>query len=292
MNKSVGVSPEVLSFFDPETNTVSHIVYDDQHKRAAIIDPVLDFDPAAGRTSTRSADVLIKAIESHHLAVDWILETHAHADHLSAAPYLRDKLGGKVAIGRHITEVQGAFCQILGLEKDFAPDGRQFDHLFDDNDTFKLGDIDATVLYTPGHTPACITYVFGDAAFVGDTLFQPDFGTARCDFPGGDARRLYRSIGRILALPSETRLFTCHDYMPGGREVAWQSTVAEQREKNVHVGQGASEEDFVAMRTKRDAVLSMPRLILPSIQVNIRAGDLPEAEDNGLRYLKIPLNAL
>jgi glyoxylase-like metal-dependent hydrolase (beta-lactamase superfamily II) len=220
------------------------------------------------------------------------LKTPAHADHLSAAPYLRGKLGGKIGIGRHITEVQGAFCNILGLEKEFKPDGHQFDHLFDDNDAFKLGDIEASVLYTPGHTPACITYVFADAAFVGDTLFQPDFGTARCDFPGGDARSLYHSIGRILSLPPETRLFTCHDYMPGGRDVAWQSTVAEQRASNIHVGKGATEDEFVDMRTKRDAVLSMPRLILPSIQVNIRAGDLPEAEDNGIRYLKIPLNAL
>ena len=282
----------VLSFFDGATNTVSHVAYDETTRRAAIIDPVLDYDPASGRIATGSADALVDAVEGGNLAVEWILETHAHADHLSAAPYLRERLGGRIGIGRHITAVQDAFGQLLALGSDFVPDGRQFDHLFDEGETFRLGDIDASVMATPGHTPACVTYVIGDAAFVGDTLFQPDFGTARCDFPGGDPRDLYRSIHRILSLPPETRLFTCHDYMPGGREPAWESTVAEQSAENIHVGNGASEEDFVAMRTQRDAVLSMPRLILPSIQVNIRAGDLPEPEDNGVRYLKIPLNAL
>ncbi|MEQ9812326.1 MAG: MBL fold metallo-hydrolase [Azospirillaceae bacterium] len=284
--------PEVIPFFDADTNTVSYLVADPASGTAAIIDPVLDFDAAAGTTSTRSADTVIERVRQRGLTVDWIIETHAHADHLSAAPYLKEKLGGRIAIGGHIAEVQKVFKSVFNLEPAFAVDGRQFDHLFADGETFTVGTIPARAMHTPGHTPACMTYVIGDAAFVGDTLFMPDFGTARCDFPGGDARQLYRSIRRILALPPETRLFTCHDYMPGGRQPAWESTVAEQRAANVHVKDGIDEDTFVDMRQERDRKLGMPKLIYPSVQVNIRAGELPQAEDNGIRYLKIPLNAL
>lgn len=284
--------PTVASFFDEATNTVSHIVADPASGRAAIIDSVLDFDPASGRTHTGSADRLIAHAAESGLTVDWILETHIHADHLSAAPYLRDKLGGSLGVGSHITRVQRTFGEIFNAGPGFARDGSQFDCLFRDGENFRLGGIEAQALHTPGHTPACMTYVIGDAAFVGDTLFMPDYGTARCDFPGGDARQLYRSIRKIFALPPETRLFLCHDYKaPGRDEYRWETTVADQRASNLHVHDGASEEDFVTLRTKRDATLPMPRLLLPSVQVNMRAGHFPPAEENGVSYLKLPLNA-
>lgn len=284
--------PSVTAFFDDATFTVTYVVADPDSARAAIIDPVLDYDPASGRTSMASADKVARFVGDNGLDVDWILETHVHADHLTAAPYLKEKLGGRIAIGSNVAAVQEAFKGVFNIE-DLATDGSQFDHLFEDGDEFELGSIAGSVIGTPGHTPACITYVIGDAAFVGDTLFMPDFGTARTDFPGGDAGMLYDSIQRILALPGETRLFLCHDYKaPGRDEFAWETTVAEQREANVHINQGVSRDEFVAMREGRDSELGMPRLILPSIQVNVRAGRLPEAEANGVRYLKIPLDAL
>jgi glyoxylase-like metal-dependent hydrolase (beta-lactamase superfamily II) len=284
--------PSVTAFFDDATFTVTYVVADPDSARAAIIDPVLDYDPASGRTSTASADKVARFVGDNGLDVDWILETHVHADHLTAAPYLKEKLGGRIAIGSNVAAVQEAFKGVFNIE-DLATDGSQFDHLFEDGDAFEVGGIAGSVIGTPGHTPACITYVLGDAAFVGDTLFMPDFGTARTDFPGGDAGMLYDSIQRILALPGETRLFLCHDYKaPGRDELAWETTVAEQREANVHINQGVSRDEFVAMREGRDSELGMPRLILPSIQVNVRAGRLPEAEANGVRYLKIPLDAL
>ena len=284
--------PSVTAFFDDATFTVTYVVADPDSARAAIIDPVLDYDPASGRTSTASADKVARFVGDNGLDVDWILETHVHADHLTAAPYLKEKLGGRIAIGSNVAAVQEAFKGVFNIE-DLATDGSQFDHLFEDGDEFEVGSIAGSVIGTPGHTPACITYVVGDAAFVGDTLFMPDFGTARTDFPGGDAGMLYDSIQRILALPGETRLFLCHDYKaPGRDEFAWETTVAEQREANVHINQGVSRDEFVAMREGRDSELGMPRLILPSIQVNVRAGRLPEAEANGVRYLKIPLDAL
>ena len=285
--------PEIHSFFDEPTFTVSYVVVDPATQRAAVIDSVLDYDPASGRTHTASADAIIAFVRDNNLQVDWVLETHVHADHLSAAPYLKRELGGQMAIGDNIRVVQDVFGKVFNAGTDFARDGRQFDHLFKDGESFKLGEIEATAMHTPGHTPACMSYHIGDAVFVGDTLFMPDFGTARCDFPGGDARTLFRSIQKILALPPETRVFTAHDYKAPGRDAyKWESTVAEQRAKNIHVHDGVSEEDFVKMRTERDASLSMPRLILPSVQVNMRAGELPPPEDNGQRYLKIPLNAL
>lgn len=285
--------PDVRGFFDHDTFTVSYVVSDAATKRCAIIDSVLDFDPASGRTRKTSADAIIRFIEEHGLTVEWILETHVHADHLSAAPYLKEKLGGKLGIGCNITVVQDTFGKIFNAGTEFACDGSQFDHLFQDDERFRVGSTESTALHTPGHTPACMTYVIGDAAFVGDTLFMPDYGTARCDFPGGDARQLYRSIRRIFALPPEIRLFACHDYKaPGRDEYRWETTVAEQRAHNVHVHDGIGEDDFVAMRMKRDAMLAMPRLILPSVQVNMRAGQLPPPEANGLRYLKLPLDAL
>ena len=284
--------PSVTAFFDDATFTVTYVVADPDSARAAIIDPVLDYDPASGRTSTASADKVARFVGDNALDVDWILETHIHADHLTAAPYLKEKLGGRIAIGSNVAAVQEAFKGVFNIE-DLATDGSQFDHLFEDGDAFEVGSIAGFVIGTPGHTPACITYVVGDAAFVGDTLFMPDFGTARTDFPGGDAGMLYDSIQRILSLPEETRLFLCHDYKaPGREEFAWETTVAEQREANVHINQGVSRDEFVAMREGRDSELDMPRLILPSIQVNVRAGRLPEAEANGVRYLKIPLDAL
>ncbi|MFN3960434.1 MAG: MBL fold metallo-hydrolase [Parvularculaceae bacterium] len=285
--------PVVKTFFDEPTFTATHVVHDPATKRAAIIDSVLDFDNAAGRTSTASADAVIAYVKSEGLTVDWILETHAHADHLSAAPYLKKALGGKIGIGANITTVQKVFGEIFNAEPEFRRDGSQFDALFDDGATFKIGTIDARVLWTPGHTPACLTYVIGDAAFVGDTLFMPDYGTARCDFPGGDAATLYRSIQKIFALPDETRIFLCHDYKaPGRDEFAWQTTVKEERDWNVHVGRGVMEADFVKMRKARDKTLAMPKLILPSVQVNMRAGELPPPDSNGVRYLKLPVNAL
>jgi len=284
--------PSVTAFFDDATFTVTYVVADPDSAHAAIVDPVLDYDPASGRTSTASADKVAAFVRDNDLSIDWVLETHVHADHLSAAPYLREKLGGRIAIGRNVAAVQETFQGVFNIE-DLATDGSQFDHLFEDGDEFSIGGMAGSIIGTPGHTPACITYVIGDAAFVGDTLFMPDFGTARTDFPGGDAGMLYDSIQRILALPGDTRLFMCHDYKaPGRDEFAWETSVAEQREVNVHINRNVSRDEFVAMREGRDAELGMPKLILPSIQVNVRAGQLPEAEANGVRYLKIPLDTV
>lgn len=288
----------VEGFFDPATWTVSYIVLDRDTRQCAIVDSVLDYDPKSGRTNTASADRLVMRVEELEATVQWILETHVHADHLSAAPYIKEKLGGEVAIGNHITTVQNVFGKLFHAGSDFARDGSQFDHLFADEEAFAIGNLQCRALHTPGHTPACMTYVVHDggsgemAAFVGDTLFMPDYGTARCDFPGGDATTLYRSIRKVLSLPPQTKLYMCHDYQPGGREVRFVTTVAEEREANVHIHDGVSEEEFVAMRKARDAKLDMPVLILPSVQVNMRAGHLPEPEENGMRYLKIPLNAV
>ncbi len=285
-------APFVTAFFDEATFTVTYVVADPGSAHAAIVDPVLDYDAASGRTSTASADKVAAFVGANGLSVDWVLETHVHADHLSGAPYLREKLGGKIAIGRHVAAVQETFKSVFDIEN-LATDGSQFDHLFEDGDEFFVGSIAGSIIGTPGHTPACITYVIGDAAFVGDTLFMPDFGTARTDFPGGDAGMLYDSIQRILSLPDDTRLFMCHDYKaPGRDEFAWETSVAEQRESNVHINRNVSRDEFVAMREGRDAELGMPKLILPSIQVNVRAGQLPDAEANGVRYLKIPLDTL
>jgi len=284
--------PDVQAFFDEATNTVSYVVADPDSRRAAVIDPVLDYDPAAGRTSTRSADAIVRFVGDHGLQVDWILETHVHADHLSSAAYLRERLGGSTAIGARVTAVQATFQRIFNLTR-LATDGSQFDRLFEDGDEFAIGGLEARVIATPGHTPACVTYLIGDAAFVGDTLFMPDYGTARADFPGGDAAALFASIRRLLALPDETRLFMCHDYKaPGRDEFAWETTVAAQRRHNVHVNDDVSKEDFVTMREARDSKLGMPKLILPAIQVNVLAGRLPDPEDNGIRYLRIPLDAV
>lgn len=284
--------PAVTAFFDEATFTVTYVVADPGSARAAIIDPVLDYDAASGRTSTASADAVTEFVRDNGLTVDWILETHVHADHLTAAPFLKEQLGGKIAIGRQVARVQETFKGVFNLDG-LATDGSQFDHLFEDGDAFEVGGIAASIIATPGHTPACITYVIGDAAFVGDTLFMPDFGTARTDFPGGDAGMLYDSIQKILALPEGTRLFMCHDYKaPGRDEYAWETSVAEQRAANVHANITVSREAFVAMREGRDAELGMPKLILPSIQVNVRAGHLPEPETNGVSYLKIPLDAV
>ncbi len=283
---------QVKAFFDPATWTVSYVVFDAPGGHCALVDSVLDYDPKSGRTRPDSADQLIAFVREQNLTVDWILETHAHADHLSAAPYLRKHLGGKIAIGGKITQVQNVFKGIFHLEPEFATNGSQFDHLFEDGDTFAIGTLQAQALSVPGHTPACMAYQVGDAVFVGDTLFMPDVGTARCDFPGGNAHTLYQSVRKLLSLPPETRLFMCHDYPPEGREAQWECTVADQRARNIHVHDGVSEAEFVAMRTKRDAGLAMPVLILPSVQVNIRAGELPPPEANGVSYLKIPLNAL
>lgn len=283
---------QVKAFFDPATWTVSYVVFDAPGGHCALVDSVLDYDPKSGRTRTDSADQLIAFVREQNLTVDWILETHAHADHLSAAPYLRKHLGGKIAIGGKITQVQNVFKGIFHLEPEFATNGSQFDHLFEDGDTFAIGALQAQALSVPGHTPACMAYQVGDAVFVGDTLFMPDVGTARCDFPGGNAHTLYQSVRKLLSLPAETRLFMCHDYPPEGREAQWECTVADQRARNIHVHDGVSEAEFVGMRTKRDAGLAMPVLILPSVQVNIRAGELPPPEANGVSYLKIPLNAL
>ena len=285
--------PEIASFFDPATFTVSYVVHDPATLEAAIIDSVLDFDPNSGRTATTSADAVVDYINSHKLKVTWLLETHAHADHFSAAPYLQDKLGGKIAIGAAITTVQQVFGKLFNAGTEFARDGSQFDALFKDGDTFAIGNLPVTVMHVPGHTPACIAYVVGEAVFVGDTMFMPDYGSARADFPGGDARTLFRSLRRILSLPPETRLFMCHDYLPKGRtEYVWETTVAAEREGNVHAHDGITEDEFVAMREARDATLDMPRLILPSVQVNMRAGHMPPPDENGVTYLKIPVNAV
>lgn len=283
--------PLVTHFFDEPTNTFSYIVQDPDSSACAIIDSVLDFDYAAGRTDVRSADEIIEYVTNNHLTVEWILETHVHADHLSAAPYLHEQLGGKTGIGEKIVEVQEVFGKAFNAGTEFARDGSQFDRLFKEGDTFKIGGLDARILHTPGHTPACLTYVIVDAAFVGDTIFAPDSGTARCDFPGGDAHTLYQSIQKVLALPGETRIFLCHDYKAAGRdEFVHETTVAEQRANNIHVGEGMSEQDFVVLRSERDATLNMPRLILPSVQVNMRAGEMPAPEENGQVYLKVPIN--
>jgi glyoxylase-like metal-dependent hydrolase (beta-lactamase superfamily II) len=285
------MQPDVTAFFDEDTFTVSYLVCDPATGRAAIIDSVLDFDPASGRTGRSSADRIVAAVRARGVTVDWVLETHVHADHVSAGDYLKGKVGGRSAIGEHVRIVQDVFARIFNTGPDFATDGRQFDRLFRDGDTFRIGDLEARVIHTPGHTPACIAYVIGDAAFVGDTLFMPDYGTARCDFPGGDAAVLYRSIWKLFALPAETRVFLCHDYKaPGRDEYRWETTIGAQRAKNVHIHEGISEAAFVAMRTARDKTLSMPRLILPSVQINMRAGMLPEPESNGMRYLKLPVD--
>lgn len=288
--------PQVQAFFDAPTWTVTYVVYDREGGHAAVIDSVLNYDHKSGRTRTTGADELIAFVKAKGLKVQWILETHAHADHLSAAPYLRQHLGGRIGIGAGIDGVQKVFKGLFNLEPEFKTDGSQFDHLFQDGETFSIGAIPARVMSVPGHTPACVAYVIGDAVFVGDTLFMPDVGTARCDFPGGNAHTLYRSVRKLLALPPQTRLFMCHDYPPlvdgRPRAVTWETTVAEQRERNIHVHDGVSEEAFVKMRTARDATLEMPVLIMPSVQVNIRAGELPPAEANGVSYLKIPLNAV
>ena len=285
-------APQVHGLFDPATWTVTYVVHNGPGTACAIIDPVLDYDPKAGRTSHTSAEKVIDYVQSNHLSVAWILETHAHADHLSAAPYLKARLGGRLAIGSHITDVQKVFKGIFNLEPGFKLDGSQFDHLFKDGETFAVGELAGEVLYVPGHTPACVAYRIGDAVFVGDTLFMPDVGTARCDFPGGDAKTLYASTRKLLSLPPQTRLFMCHDYPPNQRAVRFETTVAEQRAHNIHVHDGVGEAAFVAMRTQRDATLEMPVLILPAVQINIRAGQLPPAEDNGTTYLKIPVNAV
>ena len=285
--------PEIAAFFDPATFTVTYVAHDPATMEAAIIDSVLDYDPNSGRTATTSADAVIAYVNSQNIQVTWLLETHAHADHFSAAPYLQEKLGGKIAIGADITKVQGVFGKLFNAGSEFARDGSQFDHLFSDGDTFAIGNLPVTVMHVPGHTPACVAYVVGEAVFVGDTMFMPDYGTARADFPGGDARQLFRSLRRILALPPETRLFMCHDYLPAGRsEYVWETTVAAERAGNIHAHDGITEDEFVAMREARDATLAMPRLILPSVQVNMRAGHLPPPDENGITYLKIPVNAV
>ncbi|ANU06834.1 MBL fold metallo-hydrolase [Paraurantiacibacter namhicola] len=288
-----GQRPSIAGFFDEATNTVSYVVHDPASGEAAIIDSVLDFEAASGRTSNGSADRIVEYVTSNDLQVAWLIETHAHADHISAAPYLQEKLGGKLAIGRGIIRVQEVFGKLFNAGTDFERDGSQFDRLFDDGDRFHIGEIEATALHVPGHTPADMAFIIGDAAFIGDTMFMPDFGTARADFPGGDAGQLFRSIRRLLELPEETRLFLCHDYKaPGRDEYAWETSVGQQRAHNVHVRDGVSEEEFVEMRTTRDRKLAMPALIMPSVQVNIRGGRLPEPEDNGVSYIKIPVNAV
>lgn len=285
--------PAVTAFFDPATYTYSYVVRDPASQACVIIDSVLDYDPASGRTSTESAEKIVAFVREQQLTVEWLLETHVHADHLSAAPYLKQQLGGQLAIGAQITTVQKVFGEIFNTEAQFATDGSQFDRLLNEGDTLVFGDMTVQVMHTPGHTPACLSYVIGDAVFVGDTLFMPDYGTARCDFPGGDARTLYASIQRLFQLPDNTRMFMCHDYKaPEREEYLNETTVAAERQHNIHVREGISADEFVAMRTARDATLSMPTLILPSVQVNMRAGEFPPAEDNGVRYLKIPLNAL
>lgn len=286
------MNPDVKAFFHKPTFTVSYVVSDPNSRKAIIIDSVLDYANNSGRTSTTAADEIIDFIRAENLEVDWILETHVHADHLTAAPYLQAKLGGVIGIGGVVTSIQSTFKKVYNFGDDVAEDGSQFQHLFKDGETVKVGNMTLEIFETPGHTPACVTYKIGDAVFVGDTLFMPDYGTARCDFPGGDARTLYRSIRKILALPPQTRLFMCHDYGPNDREFAWETTVEEQCAKNIHIHDGVSEDEFVKMRTERDATLSMPILIIPSIQVNMQAGHLPKAERNGVSYLKVPLNAM
>ncbi|WP_226704379.1 MBL fold metallo-hydrolase [Microbulbifer elongatus] len=285
--------PLVQPFLDDDTETWSYVIYDRDGGSAAVIDAVLDFDQASGRTSTDGAEKIVEFVRAKDLTVEWVLETHAHADHLSAAPFIREQLGGKIAIGDHIRQVQGIFREVFNLEKEFLVDGSQFDHLFHDGDTFNIGELEGRVIYVPGHTPADMAWLIGDALFVGDTLFLPDVGSARCDFPGGDARTLYQSVQKLLSLPEDTRMFMCHDYPPNGtREHECETSVGAQKRDNIHLHEGVSEDEFVKMRSERDATLGMPRLILPSIQVNIRAGQMPPAEDNGTVYLKVPVNKL
>ena len=287
------MTPTVKAFFDDQTFTVSYVVHEPQGRACAIIDSVLDFDHASGRTETKSADAIIDFVRAHDLKVEWILESHVHADHLSAAPYLQQELGGKIGIGSQIVTVQDTFGKVFNEGTEFQRDGSQFDALFSEGDSFHIGQMRGDVLHTPGHTPACLTYVIGDAAFVGDTLFMPDFGTARCDFPGGSSATLFESIQKILSLPDETRIFVGHDYKaPGRDEYAWETTVGEQKALNVHIGQGRSIEEFVEMRDARDATLAMPRLILPSLQVNMRAGQMPPADEQGDVFLKLPVNKI
>ena len=286
------VHPEVKAFFDPATNTISYVVKDPGSKACAVVDSVMDIDYAAGRITYDHADEIIAHIRSNGLELEWLIETHVHADHLSAAPYIQDQLGGKLGIGRNITIVQDTFGKVFNEGTEFQRDGSQFDRLFDEGDTYQIGGLTAVALHTPGHTPACMTHVIGDAAFVGDTLFMPDGGSARADFPGGDAGELYDSIQKVLALPDAMRLFMCHDYGPNGRDIAWETTVADEKQHNIHVGGGTSREEFIKMRTERDATLDMPKLIIPSLQVNMRAGELPPADNDGNRFLKVPVNAL
>ncbi|MCP4560031.1 MAG: MBL fold metallo-hydrolase [Bosea sp.] len=288
----LSTKPEVAAFFDGQTNTVSYVVKDPGSNVCAIVDSVMDIDYASGRITYDSADRIIAYVREHGLAVEWLIETHVHADHLSGAPYIQGKLGGKIGIGERITVVQETFGKIFNEGTAFQRDGSQFDRLFADGDSYRIGGLKAFAMHTPGHTPACMTHVIGDAALVGDTLFMPDGGSARADFPGGDARTLYRSIQRVLALPPQTRLFMCHDYGPNGREIRWETTVAEQHEHNIHVRDGIGEDAFVAMREARDATLPMPRLIIPSLQVNMKAGELPPPDEGGKRFLKVPLNSL
>jgi len=287
------MKPEVQAFFDEATFTWSYVVHDPASLRAALLDGVLDFDPASGRTRTASADALVAFVEANALTVDWIIDTHVHADHLSAAAYLKSRLGGRTGIGEHVREVQDTFGRLFNESEEFRRDGSQFDHLFKDGESYRIGDIEAFAWHTPGHTPACMTHVIGDAAFVGDTLFMPDYGTARCDFPGGDARQLYRSIQRLFTLPEATRVFLCHDYKAPGRDAyAHETTIGDERRANVHVRDGIGEDDFARMRIARDATLAVPKLLLPSVQVNMRAGHFPPAESNGMSYLKLPIDAL
>lgn len=286
------VKPQVKGFFDPATNTISYVVKDPASKACAIVDSVMDIDYAAGRISHAHADAIIAYVKAHGLTVEWLIETHVHADHLSAAPYIQQRLGGKLGIGRNITVVQETFGKIFNEGTEFQRDGSQFDRLFDDGDTYSVGQMECVAIHTPGHTPACMTHVMGDAAFVGDTLFMPDGGSARADFPGGDAATLYDSIQKVLALPDATRLFMCHDYGPNGRDIRWETTVGEEKAHNIHVGGGKTKEEFVRFRTERDATLDMPKLIIPSLQVNMKAGALPEPESDGKRYLKVPIDAL
>lgn len=288
----MSLHPEVTAFFDPETNTISYVVKDPKSDACAIVDSVMDIDYAAGRISYHHADEIIAFVEKHRLKVEWLLETHVHADHLSAAPYIQERLGGKLGIGARITVVQETFGKIFNEGTEFQRDGSQFDRLFEDGDTYEIGTMKAFAIHTPGHTPACMTHVIGDAAFVGDTLFMPDGGSARADFPGGDAGTLYDSIQKVLGLPDATRLFMCHDYGPNGRDIAWETTVGEEKAHNIHVGNGTSRDAFIAMREARDASLDMPKLIIPSLQVNMRAGELPPPDKSGKRFLKVPVNGL
>jgi len=288
---NMSVRPEVKGFFDPQTNTISYVVKDPNSKACAVVDSVMDIDYAAGRITFEHADEIIDYVKQNHLQVEWLIETHVHADHLSAAPYIQEKLGGKIGIGDKITVVQDTFGKVFNEGTEFQRDGSQFDRLFSDGDTYDIGSMSAFIIHTPGHTPACMTHVIGDAAFVGDTLFMPDGGSARADFPGGDAGTLYDSIQKLLALPDDMRLFMCHDYAPGGREIKWETTVGEEKAHNIHVGGGKTKEEFVKFRTERDATLDMPRLIIPSLQVNMRAGEVPK-DEHGDKMLKVPVNKL